>query len=428
MTSTREWTIVGGGPHGALLAIVLLTRGGVDRDQLAIVDPAPRLLDTWFRTTHACGMSHLRSPGAHGLEPDFSSLPRWAASNGFTWSTETIPPYSRPSIALFNGYARAMVERYALEDLHVRASVERLTREERWSLCTSPGDTIASRRVILALGAAGPLRRPEWSEQTARAATVPGHPKTIRHVYEPGFEKSDLAAAETPVVIGGGVAAAQLAVWLAQNRHETARAGDVPRGPVVLLARHPLQVSQFDSDPCFGGPRCLADFLALPAPSERRLLLSEVRRPGTLPPDVHEQVSTWISRGNLEVVVDEVARADRTEKGIRLVTRGGCKLVSDGVALATGHEVDPGGGLVSTIAADARDRGVELRIDEAGFPVPGEDLRWDEDLYVTGWLGEQELGPSAPNIIGAHNAAKRIISSLNGEPRPVPVAWKHYGV
>ena len=65
-------------------------------------------------------------------------------------------------------------------------------------------------------------------------------------------------------------------------------------------------------------------------------------------------------------------------------------------------------------------------MDAAGYPVPRPSLEWDEGLYVTGALAELELGPAAPNIVGAHNAAKRIVGTLGGAVRRVPQAWFRY--
>ena len=47
-----------------------------------------------------------------------------------------------------------------------------------------------------------------------------------------------------------------------------------------------------------------------------------------------------------------------------------------------------------------------------GYPVVGEDLRWQERIFVTGPLAELQIGPCARNIIGARNVGRRLPALL----------------
>ena len=80
------------------------------------------------------------------------------------------------------------------------------------------------------------------------------------------------------------------------------------------------------------------------------------------------------------------------------------------VVLATGFASGPP--LADLVAEQARRHA--LAIGPAGYPVPDRVLRWHPRLLVAGPLGELELGPAAPNIIGAHLAARRLVPFFRG--------------
>ena len=135
-----------------------------------------------------------------------------------------------------------------------------------------------------------------------------------------------------------------------------------------------------------------------------------------------------VSGGRVELFVDEVRAAERSEDAKTVLHGKTRRYRSDRVILATGFEPGPPGAtLIGPLAAGTgAGTGSALPTDGAGFPVPAPSLEWAPGLYVTGSLGEQELGPSAPNIVGAHNSAKRIISYLAGTGRRIPQGWRRY--
>ncbi|MFO7781741.1 MAG: hypothetical protein R6W94_08950, partial [Spirochaetia bacterium] len=208
-----------------------------------------------------------------------------------------------------------------------------------------------------------------------------------------------------PVVIGGGVTAAQVAC------HAARRSGR----RVVLLTRGPLRVGQFDSEPCFIGPRCLADFLAEPTPAARRTYIEEARYPGTMPWDVEQ---TLLGEERVAIVEREVAgiepagAPDTTGGRLRIHLRDEPQPVeSDLLVLATGFERRlPLSGIIADLA-----RRHGLSTGPYGSPVPDRYLRWHPRVLVTGALGELEIGPAAPNIIGAHLAARRLVPFFRGD-------------
>ena len=224
------------------------------------------------------------------------------------------------------------------------------------------------------------------------------------HVFDADFDPQQLEHAAAPVVIGGGVTAGQVAC------HAAGRSGR----RVVLLTRGPLRVGQFDSAPCFIGPRCLEAFLAEPTPAARRRYIEEARYPGTMPWDVEQ---TLRAEDRVDIVEQEVAGIEAAGSGneggmLRVYLRGEVQPVeSDLVVLATGFEKQlPLSGIITDLA-----RRHGLPTGPLGAPVPDRFLRWHPRVLVAGVLGELEIGPAAPNIIGAHLAARRLVPFFRGD-------------
>ena len=207
-----DWLIVGGGIHGALLARVLVEEAGV-----AARPPA--------RARSARRAPGPVSPVRGGDRPRLPALLGGA------------PPRRRPDVPAPLRRApraawRAPRHLPAAVDRPVRRSLRRGDgaprpahrvgtrrsardrRAPRVVACGSrpPPATLTARRVVLAVGSADQPLWPAWAE-ALRAAGAP-----IRHVFEPGFRIADALAYAQPVVLGGGLSAFQLALWLAVRR------------------------------------------------------------------------------------------------------------------------------------------------------------------------------------------------------------------
>ena len=259
---------------------------------------------------------------------------------------------------------------------------------------------------------------PTWARDSRR----------VHHVYDERFNRGRLSRARRPVVVGGGVAAVQLAIWCAR---QTGRR-------VNLLSRSPLRVAQFDSDPCYMGPACMERFVTESSIDERRRVIAASRNPGSVPGDAVEELGRQVDSGHVVHRIDEVTTVSARrplepprgwgteDQKLILLTRNGLTVRSDYVALATGFL--PCSSPVPEIESPPERAGAmeDRSSAEGDYQMPRNDLTWMEGLYVTGQAAELQLGPSAPNIVGAHNAAKRIISSLNGSTRMVPAAWHRY--
>ncbi len=412
--------IAGGGVHGTFLSHALTRTGALDRDDITVLDPHPEPLEVWRRQTRATGMRYLRSPSSHNLDLDFRALREFArrreadpAAAGVTAAGEGaaageasplfIPPYARPTLELFNAHAAQVIEEAALTERRQRARLLDVdARADGVRIRTDDGEEGAD-FLILAVGRTEMPFRPTWARGLL-AGGAGARPRLV-HVFDPDFDPERLDQAAAPVVIGGGVTAAQVAC------HAARRSGR----RVVLLTRGPLRVGQFDSEPCFIGPRCLTGFLAEPTPAARRRYIEEARHPGTMPWDVEQTLlgDERVAIVEREVAGIEQAGAEDTAGGrLRIHLRDEVQPVeSDLVVLATGFERRlPLSGIVADLARRHR-----LSTGPYGSPVPDRYLRWHPRVFVTGALGELEIGPAAPNIIGAHLAARRLVPFFRGD-------------
>ena len=389
---TLEWVIVGGGLQGVHLAARLLDDGGVGLDQLAVVDPGERLLEQWRARVAVTGMRFLRSPSMHHLDSAPYSLQAFAAQQRGHRRAMFTTPNNRPSVALFHAHCDHVVERLGLQAQHVRDRVEGIALDEgsAW-VELAGGRGIAARRVILALGSGEALAWPAWAPR--------GH-RRVRHVFQPEVE--DRRPAGTVVgVIGGGVTAAQVALRLAREGRR-----------VVMVTRHALRTSQYDSEPGWHGPKFMTAFARLEDPRARRAEVASGRNRGSMPPDVRHALDGALRRGAIELHRASVTSADVSGPGVRLTLEDGARLELDELLLATGFSGErPGGALVDRLVEEEG-----LPCAPCGFPIVDPALRWHRRIHVAGPLAELELGPVAGNISGARRAGERIVRGALANP------------
>ena len=413
-----DWLIVGAGVQGCVLAHALVRYGRVHPKRLRLVDPHAEPMAAWHRRSFACGMRHLRSPAAHSIDPDFGSLLRWARANGYDPAAHTIPPYARPSVELFAAHSSATLHESGLSNLMVAGTVVGIAPLDRanavrsstpgWAVELAAGSVLTSRRVALATGPTAGLTIPQWTP-ACNAAT---------HVFAQSFDRAAFERAASPIVVGGGISGVTLAVhWCTRSM----------QGALTLVTRRRLSEAQFDSDPCYIGPRCMERFAALDSARARRALLDEARHPGSSPPELLRELQRLVQAGRVRHVVDTLSACRSASAGPAALSGDSGTYHGDRVVLATGFSrARPGGELLNRLRGLHGGAIGRLPVDETDRPIPGPTLEWTTGLYLTGLLAEVELGPSAGNIIGAHNAAKRIVSSLYGDLRCVPAAWRRY--
>ncbi len=388
--------IIGGGIHGTYLSNALSTRMGVS--DLAVIDPYERPLTLWRRHTRACGMQYLRSPAAHNLDVSFNALRDYAARQGWDAHSSFVPPYARPLLDLFNAHADSVINANGLDRLRMPGTVDDITLHDHHVEVRSGKQSLRARHVLLSVGRGESLCVPQWANAVDPSGEV------ARHLFDPRFDRDRFADAERRVIVGAGASGVQLALFAVERT----------RSPLTVISEQPLQVRRFDSDPCYIGPRCAKQFLHEPDYAQRRAMITAARAPGSIPEDVADRLADYQARGLIHVLVDRVNRARRMSPGenrsagslgsLTLSLASGKEVGADTVALATGFAPGtPAGTLVQRLAERYR-----LRRAADGFPVPDSFLRWHERLFVSGALAELELGPFAPNIIGAIAAAKRL--------------------
>lgn len=388
-----DWLIIGGGIHGTHIAHVLNQRGGVPLDRLRILDPNPRLLARWEECTGNTGMPFLRSPLVHhlGVHPfglhDFSRTKRGKPVAKFT------APYDRPGTLLFKKHCDWLIENFGLFDSHLVGAATRFSEIEGGMRVETTIGAVEARRVILAIGMSDQPFYPEWAA-TARAAGAP-----VGHIFDAGFSRADLPDWTSAVVIGGGITAAQTAAAMGRR---------LP-GTVSLLLPYEERIHQFDSDPGWLGPKEMRGFEAEKVPAKRRAMIREARHRGSMPPDVRSDLRRGVHAGEVHKKIARVASAEvLPDGGLDLKLDDGSAIRTDRVVLATGFEQKrPGGALIDRLIGD-----FELPIAPCGFPIPDAALRWHPRIFVTGPLGELELGPPARNIAGARRAADRLLKSV----------------
>ena len=383
-----DWVIIGGGIHGVHLAARLIDEAGVAPEDIRIVDEHSRLLERWRTCTSTTGMTHLRSPAVHHLDPNPWSLLEFAGKKKSRKPGLFAPPYNRPSLELFNAHCDRLIERLGLEDVHIQARAIRCAVEcDSVQVELSNGEKLVTRQVVLAMGNSEQTDSPEW---------LPEEDSRVQHIFEP-HPNREKREGETYAVVGGGISACQVALRLLQEGHR-----------VHLVSRHALREHQFDSDPGWLGPKYMAGFEREQDWARRRSMIGKARHKGSVPPDVLSALNRAVRR---EEIVFHEARVDgletETERlGLHLST--GDVLNVDRVFLATGFTTSrPGGHLVDDLIATNA-----FPCSECGYPLVDDALRWHPRVFVAGPLAELELGPTARNISGARRAGERLVKAI----------------
>lgn len=377
--------IIGGGLQGCFFAIALQHELGYSPDEIQIFDPAPRLLSTWFSRTAACGMKFLRSNSSHSIHVDFHSLRHYSRNEGIDiWHGDHFAmPYHRPSLELFNRHALAMVDAYNLEQCHVVDKV--ISIDPAGGVETASASYPGT--VIYAAGFDhGGLRYPQDD--------FIGDSKN-HHVFDPVYMEAPERIPEYSQIIGGGISALQLAISLAQR-------GAHP----MLITRRPLEVFRFDFDPCYIGPKCLPGLDRLERESDgdqRRIAeIIQGRFSGTIPQEIFERYRELLSRGDLvHEIIPDYPMEENMVKG-----HSGHRIFCTGFHMwNTRHP------LLEKLRQESSQNNEQLRTIQ-GYPILGENLMWGNNLFLSGSAAMYRLGPSAPNIIGAHLAWRRIKKAL----------------
>lgn len=385
-----DWLIIGGGVHGTYLSHLLVNRVGISRDDVRVLDPHDEPLTAWMKFTASCGMTYLRSPATHNIDIPILSLYRYAKSSIENQIGAFIPPYNRPSLSLFNKHCKYVIRHNRLDGLRIVGRALGLEKNGRSVTAETTAGRLKTRNVILAIGLGEQPHWPTW----AQSLRMNGAP--IEHLFDINFRTPDSSPTSATVVVGGGITAIQTSLALSRS---------LP-GKVRLIFRHQLQQSQYDFDPCWIGPKCLKGFHRRDY-GWRRHSIDRARINGSAPSEVLAALRSAIASGRLSF--QQSCIRDATTENNRIRLRFDTDILwADRVILATGFRPErPGGAFI--------DQAIErfgLKCGSCGYPIVGEDLRWSDNIFVTGPLAELQLGPCARNIIGARNAGRYLLKIL----------------
>ncbi len=387
-----KFIIVGGGIHGAYLAISLLKQGMAALDDLIIIDPGDEPLSNWMAVTSNVGMDYLRSPKVHHLDTEPFSLKKFARNRSYTRPL-FIAPNDRPSLDLFNNHAGKVLEESRIRERFYHGLVSRVSLNKNSASVSVNGETLKSQYVILSIGQGDNINWPDW----ALAAKQRGAPVT--HVLERSFSRLRLSDTATVAVIGGGMSAVHTAISLAGKDRM-----------ILLLTPHALRQHDYDSDPGWMGPKYLTLFRRIPNPKERRSVINEARNTGSITRDLKKKLLLLEKRNQCKVYTDSIVACTHVSASITQIRlSGGDVFGVNQIVLATGYNsTRPGGEMVDQLASN-----YNLPCSECGYPVTDVSLRWHNQLFVTGALAELVVGPASRNIIGARMAAEKIVRYLN---------------
>lgn len=387
-----EFVIVGGGIHGTYLSNVLVSELGWPADLVKVIDPYDCACGRWKEQTARTGMQFLRSPIVHHLGVSPWDLKNYKQANaGKSWAS-SLGRKERPSLAMFNRHVDDLCEKRGLSKLRVQAEATAIFRTAAGLRVRTTAGDFETKSVILATSSNDKLMMPVWAAEIAPVA---------KHIFQRDFTLDAIRPGERQVIVGAGITAAQVSLY----------AASVSPGRVRLIVRRPLKIAEFDSDPCWMGPKCLSLFAEEPSYIKRRELIKSARNKGTVTPEVYQAIRRAERRGELEVVVAEVASARATWSGqVTLLDAYNNHLaLASSVILATGFMPGrPEGQLLDQLIAE-----FNLPVAPDGFPIVEKNLHWKDGIYVTGALAELEVGPPARNILGARLAADRLRESLH---------------
>ncbi len=360
--------IVGAGIHGIHLAVALLEEGVLAPENLVLIDPQGKPCATWAQRAHNCGMDYLRSNGSHSIAPDFYQLRRQLKPGEWT------PPYHRPATVRFQQHLEETIARLPEALTIVPTQVQAITYDGHYELVGADGTMVRAAGVILAPGQP-PVSVP------SEATLLPQD--RVVHIHSSRFSRRAIPPGSRIIILGGGIAAAHLALTLAEQPLR-----------VELWHRDPLRVHQFDSDPCFIGPRCGDAIRAISDLNVRHTAIIRSRRGGSIPQDLFRKLIAAAIHQRIILRHASIAEARHEDADLYVLSTGFAPTPPAADLIAQ----------VSTTLGALRSSG--------GYPVLQDDLSWLPGLYVTGGLADLVLGPPARNIIGAHLARRRILPSL----------------
>ncbi|MCT4782798.1 MULTISPECIES: FAD-dependent oxidoreductase [Exiguobacterium] len=367
--------IIGGGIHGTTLAVAYLEQGGQLED-LLIVDANAELLANWKRQTSTIEMTHLRSTRVHHVSSNPHALKQFASRHDYG-SHHFKDRFGRPSLAMFNDHCEQTIKELKLATRFIgNEAVQSIERKDTFVVQTT-NRRITAETVIVSTGQSNTMHIPDWANLS-----------TCRHV----FSTPHVAEQANVTVVGGGITALHYTLARINKGHH-----------VTLVTKRPLEVSQFDADRSFMGPKGLRAFHRLGDDwREKRAFVKRERKPGSSPNDLVLKVKRLILTGQVRHLIGETVR-----DGDVLYVDGQI-VPSEEVVCCTGiRPLEPIHSFLRPLLEQ-----LSLPLTPCGTPVLDDTLAWTDGLYMTGPYADLVLGPFARAIYGGQEAARRIVPRL----------------
>ncbi|KAI2607154.1 FAD/NAD(P)-binding domain-containing protein [Hypoxylon fragiforme] len=380
--------------------------------------------DTLFKTFD---ISHLRSPMFFHVDPSerdglLAYTYRNERGNELTELRGTEPTvderdrndYFVPSTPLFASHCGCLMDRYSLQENIVRHEKvediqfdynEDISETDKIFTVRTNNGTHYARTMVLAVGG-NPPQIPDMPSEGIEAIT---HAMHIKEMPSPHVRAKLKAKQSTHIVIvGGGLTSAQLAD-LAIRRGVT---------KVWLLMRGPLKVKYFDIGLEWVGKFRnfeQAAFWSSDSVEERWEKVHTARNGGSITPRYKKILERHIASGRLCMLQNTTIKEKQWDAAsktwtVDLSDEAQTPLPRiDHIYFATG--VQSNFACLPFLHSICADYPIQ---DCGGFPCITENMAWRDDvpLFVAGRFAALQLGPGAPNLIGARIGAERIAWSI----------------
>ncbi|KAK8050988.1 FAD binding domain-containing protein [Apiospora rasikravindrae] len=329
--------------------------------------------------------------------------------------------YFVPSTPLFSAHCDCLIDRYSLrrdviqheEVLDIRYGfVDHVCRDEPVFTIRSNKTTRYSRVAVLAVGPANTPTIPGSTDQGSDAIT---HAMKIRTFPSPHVkEKIASKKATNILIVGGGLTSAQLAD-LAIKRGVS---------KVWLIMRGELKVKPFDVGLEWVGKFRnfeQAAFWSADTDEERWEKIKAARNGGSITSPYRKIVEKHVAAGKLTLCRHTTLRARQWQESSQT-----WKVELDGPDRDQKQDQDQGAAVLPFFDHIYYATGVQTDFTTlpylqnlltdypvascGGLPCITDDMQWRDDvpLFLTGRLGALQLGPGAPNLVGARIGAERI--------------------
>ncbi|MGK7939006.1 MAG: FAD/NAD(P)-binding protein [Crocosphaera sp.] len=388
-----DLAIIGAGVQALTLTTHLLQKSAKYDHKFLIFDPSQTWLSQWQLQFAAQQIPSLRSPAVHHPDPNPHQLRTFAEHR----HNELFPPYDRPGTKLFNDFCKEVIRRWNLADKVYPAKVIQIlpmkcASRPRFQLVLDTGETIMTRRVVLATGS-GKRQFPDW----VKKITSDYPSDRLCHSQQVNLNKLNVTG-ERILIVGGGLSSGHLAK------------GAINLGATVtLMTRKQLQEKIFDADPGWLGPKYLKDFHAETDWSVRYQQIQQARNGGSMTPEMMLQLRKAVSEDTM--IINEccqVRTAQWQDNLWQVYCDDGSKYQFNRIWLATGTRFNIKEYPLLQEVLNAYPTEIVN-----GLPVLDKYLRLPKsNFFIMGGLAALRIGPVARNIGGARMACKSIVPAI----------------